>query len=68
MSTTIEDGNKETRHKCCCFCGFEEHLLSEAQCPAMAVVGDRSDRIENVYFLEKYGSVEAAQKHFGLRD
>lgn len=48
----------------CCQCGYEEHLSTDIQCPVIGI----GEPLDNAGLIEKYGTLEAALKFYGLDD
>jgi hypothetical protein len=46
----------------CIYCGYEEHLSIDIQCPVVGV----GERLDNQQLLAKYGTLEAALQAHGL--
>lgn len=48
----------------CVHCSYEEHLSTDIQCPVVGI----GEPLDNASLLEKHGTLEAAQKFYGLDD
>ena len=51
-----------TEGQCCCYCSYEEHLSTDIQCPVIGI----GEPLDNAGLIEKYGTLEAALKFYGL--
>ncbi len=50
------------RDKRCFYCHYEEHLATDIQCPVIGV----GETCTNAELLERYGTVEAAYRAYGM--
>jgi hypothetical protein len=59
---SLQPVRKTTQVTLCSYCGYEEHLSIDIQCP---VIGN-GERLDNQQLLAKYGTLEAALQAHGL--
>ncbi len=52
----------QERDNRCFYCHYEEHLATDIQCPVIGV----GETCTNAELLERYGTVEAAYRAYGM--